>query len=388
MAKAQADFFRFCLVLYDLPDIGIDMIKDNRLKALITLTLLFVFCLTAGSAFAQSEEEFLSELPPEIAEKTLDHRLEEGEAIPQFTLKTIDGLEISHETIKGKPTVLAFFAIDNATRRERAFEMLAVLKRLREQYGEGVNVYGICSDREGCESPEVKKAGGNLPIMDDTQRVAYALFGVFMMPTTMVVSPEGELLAKLPYSGNARNSLEGWIKIAMGELTEEEWVAEQQSEEPELSNEEKQALHHMQLAKVMVKRRMYPQAVDEYVKAAALEPENIEPLVEQGFILLKLERWIEAEALFLKVLDMNLDSIPAVAGLGLALHSQGKNDEALLELEDASMVTKPMPRVLIALAEIYAAKGDKDKALATYAKAFKQLSRDLERCESLGEVVE
>jgi len=111
-------------------------------------------------------------------------------------------------------------------------------------------------------------------------------------------------------------------------------------------------------------------------------------LIEQGFILLKLEKWAEAETLFLKVLGMDTDSIPAVAGLGLALHSQGKDEEALLELEDAAMVTKPMPRVLIALAEIYAAAGDKDKALKTYAKAFKQLARDLERCESLGEVAE
>jgi len=339
-------------------------------------------------AASSSEKDFLSELPPEIAEKTLVHRLEVGEKIPTFTLKTIDGLEINNETIKGKPTIFAFFAIDNETRRERAFELLAALKALREQYGDGVNVYGICSDREGCESPEVKQAGGNLPIMDDTKRIAYVTFGIFMMPTTMVISPEGELLAKLPFSGEARAALEGWTKIALGEQTVEQFQEQMTTNDPELTAEEKQALHHMQLAKVMVQRRMYPQAVEEFSKAASYQPENTTPLIEQGFILLKLDKWAEAETLFLKVLEMDTDSIPAVAGLGLALHSQGKDEEALLELEDAAMVTKPMPRVLIALAEIYAAAGDKDKALKTYAKAFKQLARDLERCESLGEVAE
>lgn len=339
-------------------------------------------------AASSSEKDFLRELPPEIAEKTLVHRLEVGEKIPKFTLQTIDGLEINNETIKGKPTILAFFAIDNNTRRERAFELLAALKALREQYGDGINVYGICSDREGCESPAVKQAGGNLQIMDDTKRIAYATFGIFMMPTTMVISPEGELLAKLPYSGEARSALEGWTKIALGEQTVEQLQEQMTTNDPELSGEEKKVLHHMQLAKVMVKRRMYPQAVAEFSKAAAYQPENTAPLIEQGFILLKLDKWTEAETLFLKVLDMDPDSIPAVAGLGLALHSQGKDEEAILELEDAAMVTKPMPRVLIALAEIYAAAGDKEKALNTYAKAFRQLSRDLERCESMGEVSE
>lgn len=362
--------------------------KPATLFVFLPVVLSLLLGAEYGQVFAagQSEQDFLSELPPGIAEKTLVHRLQEGEKIPEFTLKTIDGLEISNETIKGKPTVLAFFAVDNDTRRERSYELLAALKRLREQYGDGVNVYGICSDREGCESPEVKKAGGNLPIMDDTQRVAYALFGVFMMPTTMVLSPEGELLVKLPYSGEARSALEGWLKVALGEVTAEQLQEQTTTNEPELTAEEKQALHHMQLAKVMVKRRMYPQAVEEFSKAAVLMPKSTEPLIEQGFIQLKLEQQAGAEEVFLKVLEMDPDSIPAVAGLGLSLHQQGKDDEALLELEDAAAVTKPMPRVLVALAEIYAVRGDKDLALKTYAKAFKQLTRDLERCESLGEV--
>jgi tetratricopeptide (TPR) repeat protein len=364
--------------------------KPATLCVFLSLLLAGLFAAQPGRTFAaaQSEQEFLRELPPEIAEKTLVHRLQQGEAIPAFRLTTIDGLEISNETIKGKPTLLAFFAIDNETRQERALELLAALRTLREFYGERVNVYGICSDRKGCESPEVKKAGGNLPIMDDTQRVSYALFGIFMMPTTMVVSAQGELLVKLPYSGDGRSALEGWLKVALGEATPAQLQAQTTVAEPERTAEEKQALHHRQLAKVMVQRRMYPQAVEEFAKAAALEPGKSEPLLEQGFILLKLERWAEAEALFLKALNMNPDSTEAVGGLGLALHGQGRDEEALLELEDAVMVTKPLPRVLIALAEIYAARGDKDLALQTYARAFQQLTRDLERCESLEELTE
>lgn len=354
----------------------------------LLVVLLLGFVSQAAGATSSSEQEFLEQLPPELADKALVHRLEEGEPIPAFSLMTVAGQEVSNQTLNGRPTILAFFSIDNDTRRERAYELLAVLKKLREVYGDRVNIFGICSDRKGCDSPEVKKAGGNLTILDDTERVAYALFGIFMMPTAMVIAPQGELLAKLPYSGDASTSLDSWLKVALGELSEEQLQGQAMAQDPERTAEEKQALHHMQLAEVMVARRMYPQAVDEYLKAADLQPQATAPLIEMGFIQLKLERWAAAEEVFLKVMEMDPDSLSAVAGLGLSLHSQGRDDEAVVELEDAANVTRPMPRVLIALAEIYAAKGDKDLALTTYAKAFRQLGRELERCEGQQELAE
>jgi len=352
------------------------------------LTLIFLLTgLGFAAAFpvsaAQSEQEFLSTLPAEIAAKTLEHRLQEGEMIPDFSLQTVDGVKVSEATINGKPTILAFIAIDNETRKERALELLTLLRILREQYGEQVNIYAICSDRAGCESPEVKKAGGpGLPIVDDTQRVAYGLFGIFMMPTTMIISPDGRLLKKLAFSGAARNPLGGWLQVALGEISAEQLQSKLATRTPERSAEEKRALHHLQLARVMVQRRIYPQAVAEFTKAAALQPNNPELLLEKGFVQLKIEQWGGAAEEFRKVLEINPDSIAAIAGLGLALHGQGQDDAAVLELEDAANVTKPMPRVLIALAEIYSARGDKDLALGSYAKAFRQLARELERCES------
>lgn len=142
-------------------------------------------------------------------------------------------------------------------------------------------------------------------------------------------------------------------------------------------------MHHLQLARVMVQRRIYPQAVEEFSRAAALQPDDPTPLLEKGYVQLKIEQWDGAVEVFRKVLEITPDSIAAIAGLGLALHGQGQEDAALLELEDAANVTKPMPRVLVALAEIYTARGDKDLALKTYARAFRQLARELERCESL-----
>ncbi|PLX85416.1 MAG: hypothetical protein C0618_10530 [Desulfuromonas sp.] len=361
------------------------------MKTLVTASLLLVlstFLLPFAACADQSEEEFLSTLPPEIVEKTLVHRLEEGEGIPAFSLQTLKGEPISTASLQGKPTVLAFFAIDNETRRQRALDLLTSLNQLQATYADKVQIYGVCSDRSGCEATDVKKAKGKLPIVDDTQRVAYSLFGVFMMPTAMVVDAQGTLLAKLPYSGDARTVLEGWVRVALGEVSAEKLLEESTKAEPELSAVEKQVLHHAQLARVMVKRRMYPQAVDEFRKASELQPDAVGYLVEIGFLQLKLEQWVDAEAVFVRALELDQDSIPAVAGLGLALHSQGKDEVAVLELEDAAMVTKPQPRVLIALAEIYAGRGDKDLALQTYAKAFKQLARDLERCESLVETVD
>ncbi|PLX86534.1 MAG: hypothetical protein C0617_01080 [Desulfuromonas sp.] len=353
------------------------------MAAWLTVTMT-PYCVPA-LAEETTEAEFLEKLPSDLADAVLATRLEVGGQIPDFSLSPgMDKKPVTRESLRGKPAVLAFFALDNEIRQNRAIEMVSALGSLRRQSGETVNIFAICSDPKGCDPAVLKKASdGPIPVLDDAERTSYTLFGIFMMPTALVISAEGELVAKLPFAADLEETLKGWLRVARGEITAAELQALSQVDRgPEKTAEERQALHHLGLAKVMLKRRMYPQAVQEFAAAAKLTPADPSPLVQGGFALIKMQDWKNAETKFNQALDMDPDSLEAVAGLGLALHRQGRDEEALPELEDAAATVKPLPEVLVALAEIYTASGKKDLALQNYAKAAKKLLSDLERCES------
>ncbi|HWI40470.1 MAG TPA: tetratricopeptide repeat protein, partial [Verrucomicrobiae bacterium] len=202
----------------------------------------------------------------------------------------------------------------------------------------------------------------------------------------LVFSPERKLLERVPVNERFDRTLEAWVRVGLGEIAAEkvqDSVAVQRHVEKSPAEKEYEKL--LSLARIMAQRKMYPNAVDHYGEAAAMRAPEAAPHREAGFVLLKMKSYDKAEKSFREALKRAPQDVESAAGLGLALHGQGKDEEALGELQDAMATLRPLPEVFVALAEIHLAAGRKDEALQMYRRGVERYSTEVDRCLSAGE---
>ena len=146
--------------------------------------------------------------------------METGNVAPSFTLKNLDGGNVSLADYKGKVVILNFFA----TWAPPCIKEIPILKELHKQYKEQeLTVIGVSVDRGDMDLVRafVKKQKITYPIVMSTQEMldAYsaAIGGkIQQLPTTLVIDNNGRIQEKyLGYQGYQDKSiLEAQIKIA------------------------------------------------------------------------------------------------------------------------------------------------------------------------------
>lgn len=118
-----------------------------------------------------------------------------GKPAPAFTLPTLDGDEIDSSSFRGEVVVVNFWASWCVPCRQEAPELQAFARRWD---GGGVRVIGIVYNdaqpqaetfraRYGLTYPQVMDPGGRTAID----------FGVFGVPETFVIGPDGVVMARL-----------------------------------------------------------------------------------------------------------------------------------------------------------------------------------------------
>ena len=144
------------------------------------LKCLLVFCLCGSWAF----------LLPHCAKKG-----KESVSTPDFTLKTLEGQEITLSKLKGKVVLLDFWATWCAPCRES----IPHLVELYKTYGEkGLEVIGMNLDRGDTDTVRrfVKSMDIPYPIALTPEEVARD-FGVTALPTTILIDKEGRPRQKI-----------------------------------------------------------------------------------------------------------------------------------------------------------------------------------------------
>ncbi len=132
---------------------------------------------------------------------------------------------------------------------------------------------------------------------------------------------------------------------------------------------------HFLLAFIFSGRNLLPQAVQHYRQALLLRPDHHEITNNLGVVFLQLERWEEAEELF-----MQLTEIPSYATPGHAYNNLGwarfKQDRIREALADFEMATYLQPDLCLA----YNNQGLALIELERFDDATDILSRCIERC--------
>ena len=114
-----------------------------------------------------------------------------GEA-PDFTLPTLAGDSLRLSDLRGQTVLLNFWATWCAPCVQEIPELIALHDELSPH---GFTVVGVSLDQEGADliRPFTERLGITYPIPIDDGSTAEAYGGVWALPTTYVIDPDGEI---------------------------------------------------------------------------------------------------------------------------------------------------------------------------------------------------
>ncbi|MYD85963.1 MAG: TlpA family protein disulfide reductase [Acidobacteria bacterium] len=112
--------------------------------------------------------------------------------VPDLTMETLDGRTISMAAQRGKVVLVNFWATWCGPCREE----IPFLVRLAERYPDHLTVIGVSEDHGSPDAVAEFGAqyGGNYPRVMSTPEIKRAIPGVFALPTSFVVDPEGRMV--------------------------------------------------------------------------------------------------------------------------------------------------------------------------------------------------
>lgn len=142
-----------------------------------------------------------------------------GGRLPAFCAQRLDGSRFCSAKLKGRLAVITFFRID----QKLSSRQMGVLQKLYTQYSDkGVSFVGIVSgeiDRQAIDAFQ-KENGIGFPLLLDSSREVYTLFGVFATPSTGIFSRDGALQYFTASNWvNFDNSVEAHIRLQLKEIS-------------------------------------------------------------------------------------------------------------------------------------------------------------------------
>ena len=112
-----------------------------------------------------------------------------GRPVPEFTAETSDGKTISHKDLKGKVTLLNFFASWCGPCKK---EMPYLVKYYDQYTKKGLQIIGVGVDDDGSASLEfAKNYGAKYPVATDPDNVLMGTWQVYSMPATFLIDRQG-----------------------------------------------------------------------------------------------------------------------------------------------------------------------------------------------------
>lgn len=132
--------------------------------------------------------------PPENTQ--ILNRLEQA-GVPDFTLKTLDGKDVSLRDFRGKVLLINVWATWCAP----CVKEFPSLKHLVELFKGKVAVLAVTRDKSREDIDTFVKAFGGLPedfvIVWDQESITQKILGTDVLPETYILSPQGRLVRKI-----------------------------------------------------------------------------------------------------------------------------------------------------------------------------------------------
>ena len=123
-------------------------------------------------------------------------QVKEGENAPNFTLKNLDGKEISLNQFRGKHVLVNFWATWCGPCKIEMPSLEALYERFKDK---NFALLAISNDMFGANivKPFVKAHNINFPVLLDQRLKVSNAFGVVSLPTTFMIDPQGKIIGAL-----------------------------------------------------------------------------------------------------------------------------------------------------------------------------------------------
>lgn len=120
----------------------------------------------------------------------------EGSQAPDFTLKTLDGQEVSLSSLKGKVVLLNFWATWCPPCRE---EVPSMVKLNGAMDNKPFQMLAVSIDEGGKQAVEAyfRESGNTLPALLDPGRAVGKTYGITGVPETFIIDMKGVILKKV-----------------------------------------------------------------------------------------------------------------------------------------------------------------------------------------------
>lgn len=162
------------------------------MKRIMQILLLIILAATVAGC-ASDEKQVKQEKQQNPSVEQQDEQQEKTPA-PEFTLVDLEGRSVNLSDFRGKYVFLNFWG----TNCRYCVAEMPNIQKLYEKYGNDVAIVGINIG----EKPEtvknfMEKNGYNFPILLDRDGEVSAQYLVRYIPTTYIISPQGEVVTRV-----------------------------------------------------------------------------------------------------------------------------------------------------------------------------------------------
>jgi peroxiredoxin len=162
------------------------------LVAVTAYLLISSDVVTKAEASEGSVAALVEQSPEDLAKTTL---INAGDMAPDFTVKMLDGSEVTLSKLQGKPTLLIFWATWCPPCR---VELSKLQEHIIDRYGESINVLPISRGEERAKVDEfITKMGYTFAVGLDGDQSIYQKYATNYIPRCFVIDAKGKVL----YSG-------------------------------------------------------------------------------------------------------------------------------------------------------------------------------------------
>jgi tetratricopeptide (TPR) repeat protein len=305
--------------------------------------------------------------------------LDIGKPIPDVSLDGYkDEADTSIHAHAGKPMLFVFWGGDLEAKKKRTIKVLKVVKDLSSHLkdnGVVLVVVNVQNDAESVVKEVMETAELTAPLYVDPTRTVYEKFGLYVLPSLLLVDAKGSISGGVGYSKDIAQRLRGEIDIMLGTKTHEELEAELNPKMKEIPKEEKLALRHMHMGITMVHKGMADSAVRELQQAIELNPKLAEAHVELGCLYVEQDKLDDAITELETGLEQQSDLLKAEICLGKVSAKMGEVKEALEDMQTLVFRHGRNSDLHFLIGTLQEQLGSIDEAAKSYKKAYELLQR-------------
>jgi tetratricopeptide (TPR) repeat protein len=299
----------------------------------------------------------------------------QGDSVPNLAIRTIDGKQISLDEQKGKIIVLAFWKQDD----DKSGKMLTDLSRLSEEFQDkDVTFLAINGDKASDQQIREIALARKLSCFfaSDPDLTAYSTLGILVLPTTLIVGPDGKLaFVEDLYLRNFYTQTTAYVKFLLGEITQDQLNAEiDPGESVKVSPARIKAERYLNMALVLLDLKEKAKAREALKKAVEADSSFPEPHLLLAILCLEDKEVSGVGTELEQALALNPSPKEGKLLQGLTYAGQGEDDLAIAILQElVENNPQPPPEAYYQIGKICEKQKRTSEALAAYQTALELL---------------